>query len=131
MGEGRHEVDIGLDTLVPARKRSGVPKPQRIPRCHVILWDSDDHTYDYVERLLAGKAVLRKYSPVVDKVARASNYEAYFELKRVYLRKAAWNKEWIREFNSFPNGKHDDQVDSLVVALNEQIKASGGIGISG
>lgn len=87
-------------------------------------------TYDYVERLLAGKSVIRKYTPIVDKVARASNYEAYFELGRVYIRAAAWNKEWIRECNSFPNGKHDDQVDSLVVALNEQIKASGGIGIS-
>ena len=87
-------------------------------------------TYDYVERLLAGKSVIRKYTPTVDKVARASSYEAYFELGRVFIRAAAWNKDWIQEVNSFPNGKHDDQVDSLVVALNEQIKSSGGIGLS-
>jgi ATP-dependent Clp protease adaptor protein ClpS len=52
VGEGHHEGDVGLDTLVPARKRSGARKPQRIPRCHVILWDSDDHTYGYVQRML-------------------------------------------------------------------------------
>jgi predicted phage terminase large subunit-like protein len=87
-------------------------------------------TFDRVENALSGKAVVRKYTPVVDKVARATNYESYFELKQVFLRKADWNAAWIQEFNSFPNGKHDDQVDSLVVTLNEQIKASGGIGIS-
>ena len=27
-------------------------KPKRQPRYHVILWDSDQHTYEYVERML-------------------------------------------------------------------------------
>jgi ATP-dependent Clp protease adaptor protein ClpS len=41
-------------TLVPepktGTKRAG--KKRRIPRYHVILWDSDVHTFDYVERML-------------------------------------------------------------------------------
>lgn len=48
-------------TLVPEkegkteRKRKVSPKePDRpgIPRYHVLLWDSDDHSYGYVERML-------------------------------------------------------------------------------
>ncbi len=32
----------------PKRKRS----PNGIPRYNVLLWNSDDHTFDYVERML-------------------------------------------------------------------------------
>jgi len=28
------------------------PKPKRQPRYHVILWNDDDHTYDYVIRMM-------------------------------------------------------------------------------
>ncbi len=27
-------------------------KPRKVPRYHVVLWDSDDHTYEYVIRML-------------------------------------------------------------------------------
>lgn len=41
-------------TLVPepktAAKRAG--RKRRIPRYHVILWDSDVHTFEYVHRML-------------------------------------------------------------------------------
>lgn len=39
-------------TLVPEKKRATKRKRRRIPRYHVILWDSDDHSYEYVERML-------------------------------------------------------------------------------
>jgi predicted phage terminase large subunit-like protein len=79
-------------------------------------------TVERVTNLLADKATVRPYTPNVDKVARATPYESLFEIGNVYLREADWNREWKKEFNAFPNGKHDDRVDSLVVALNEQIK---------
>jgi ATP-dependent Clp protease adaptor protein ClpS len=48
------ESDSWTATLVPepktATKRAG--KKRRIPRYHVVLWDSDVHTFDYVERML-------------------------------------------------------------------------------
>jgi ATP-dependent Clp protease adaptor protein ClpS len=41
-------------TMVPEKKPA--PKRKRkakgIPRYNVILWDSDDHSYEYVERML-------------------------------------------------------------------------------
>jgi ATP-dependent Clp protease adaptor protein ClpS len=41
-------------TVVPEKKPAAKRKrkPKGIPRYNVILWDSDDHTYDYVERML-------------------------------------------------------------------------------
>jgi len=35
---------------VDAEEQRGRPKQQ--PRYHVILWDDDDHTYDYVMRMM-------------------------------------------------------------------------------
>lgn len=53
---GNPEPDDGswTATLVPERQPAPKrkKKPKGIPRYHVILWDSDQHTYDYVERML-------------------------------------------------------------------------------
>ena len=51
MGEG-FDGNAGLETLVPVRRRQTARTARSIPRYHVVLWDSDDHTYDYVERML-------------------------------------------------------------------------------
>jgi ATP-dependent Clp protease adaptor protein ClpS len=37
-------------TLVPEKKRKR--KPPKFPRYNVVLWDSDAHSYEYVERML-------------------------------------------------------------------------------
>jgi len=39
-------------TLVPEKKASKKRKKKGIPRYNVILWDSDHHTYAYVEHML-------------------------------------------------------------------------------
>ena len=44
--------DDGPTTLVPDRAVKSEQRPNRQPRYHVILWDSDEHTFDYVERML-------------------------------------------------------------------------------
>ena len=41
--------DAPTATLVPDRVTRSQRRPNRQPRYHVILWDSDDHTFDYVE----------------------------------------------------------------------------------
>ncbi|MBX3424957.1 MAG: ATP-dependent Clp protease adaptor ClpS [Pirellulales bacterium] len=37
---------------VPETRTETKKKRKRQPRYHVILWDSDDHTYQYVEKML-------------------------------------------------------------------------------
>jgi predicted phage terminase large subunit-like protein len=48
----------------------------------------------------------------VDRVVWA--LQGRFENKRVTLKKAEWNKEFVDQLLNFPNtGVHDDQVDAL------------------
>ena len=46
----------GLMELVtvsqPKRRRQRRVKPRRVPRYHVILWNDEAHTYDYVVHML-------------------------------------------------------------------------------
>jgi ATP-dependent Clp protease adaptor protein ClpS len=42
----------GTGTAVAEPKAKRERKKREVPRYHVILWDSDQHTYDYVERML-------------------------------------------------------------------------------
>lgn len=42
----------GVTTVAPRKQRAEEQQAQRQPRYNVILWDSDDHTYDYVEKML-------------------------------------------------------------------------------
>ena len=50
----QHESESWTATLVPERKpkakRKG--KKRNIPRYNVVLWDSDSHSYEYVQRML-------------------------------------------------------------------------------
>jgi ATP-dependent Clp protease adaptor protein ClpS len=42
----------GTATMVPEKKPAAERKKREVPRYHVILWDSDEHSYEYVERML-------------------------------------------------------------------------------
>jgi ATP-dependent Clp protease adaptor protein ClpS len=46
------EPDVGTATMVPEKKPERKRKEREVPRYHVILWDSDHHSYEYVERML-------------------------------------------------------------------------------
>ncbi len=88
-------------------------------------------TFHNMEALLSGKAVVRKFTTgKADKVARASFLEPIFEAGGVYIAQGAWNEEWLQEMASFPSGRHDDQVDSLVVAMHAQVLQRGKLHIS-
>jgi len=44
--------DAGVTTVVPRKQRQEEKKAQGQPRYNVLLWDSDDHTFAYVEKML-------------------------------------------------------------------------------
>ena len=44
--------DDGRVAVAPRRQRLPERRARRQPRYNVLLWDSDDHTYDYVEKML-------------------------------------------------------------------------------
>jgi len=84
--------------------------------------DSKD-AVQYVRNAVGSLAIVRAVLPVGDKVVRAQRLESTFEGGRVYVMRAPWNDAWVSEFLSFPGGRHDDQVDSLVVAVGKDLSA--------
>ncbi len=62
------------------------------------------------------------HKPGEDKVTRAARVLPIFAEGRVFVvrRKGqdAWIEPWMNEMLSFPNGRFDDQVDSIVQALH-------------
>ncbi|MAH50236.1 terminase [Candidatus Pacearchaeota archaeon] len=61
---------------------------------------------------------LKAVRPDKDKEARANAITPLIESGRVFLPEhAAWLHDYMEELSSFPNGEHDDQVDSTTQAL--------------
>ena len=59
------------------------------------------------------------------KISRLEACTGVFEAKKVFLpREAQWLLDLERELLSFPAGKHDDQVDSLVLALSQVVQTA-------
>jgi predicted phage terminase large subunit-like protein len=81
-------------------------------------------TYTRMRALLSGAANVRPIRAEGDKVLRAAPFEPLFEAGRVKIVRGAWNRDWQAEFLAFPKGKHDDQVDSLAVAVGGEVDAT-------
>ena len=74
----------------------------------------------YLTRSLAGYHVLT--SPESgDKVTRAEPVAAQINVGNISIVRGAWNKAFIDELRTFPNGSFDDQVDGLSRAFMELI----------
>lgn len=60
-------------------------------------------------------------NPQGGKETRANAVSPFFESGNIYIPDpsiADWVNDYVEEFMAFPNGKHDDQVDSTTQALN-------------
>ena len=69
-------------------------------------------------RLLSGYPVSSK--PVSgDKVQRARPFAAQVNVGNVLMVRGPYNDALIEEMRNFPNGTHDDQIDSLSTAFDE------------
>lgn len=62
--------------------------------------------------------------PSKDKVARVQDISATLESGRVSLYKGRWNDDFLVQCEQFPSAAHDDMVDCLVMAINQQIFGS-------
>lgn len=58
-----------------------------------------------------------------DKVTRSSPFSAQVEAGNVHMLRAPWNKDLIDEMASFPNGRHDDQIDACSRAFHRLLTA--------
>jgi ATP-dependent Clp protease adaptor protein ClpS len=80
----------GVATVVPQTERQESRQANRQPRYNVLIWDSDDHTFEYVEKMLRElfghqKQQCQKIAEQVDKDGRAvvlTTTKEHAELKR-------------------------------------------------
>lgn len=85
--QGNIDSDVAVQTQVRPRRKQ---KPKRQPRYHVILWDDNDHSYEYVILMmqeLFGHSLEKGYqiAKEVDSAGRAiclTTTKEHAELKR-------------------------------------------------
>ena len=84
----------------------------------------------YVEPKASGKSIVQMLKrstglnviedkpPTQDKVSRAASVSAFIESGRVNLLDGRYIDSFLTELKSFPNGSHDDMVDTLIMAID-------------
>lgn len=72
---------------------------------------------EYLIRQLQGYNV-RSNRVTSDKITRAGPVSSQAEAGNIKVLRANWNEAFFRELENFPEGKHDDVVDSLSGAFN-------------
>jgi predicted phage terminase large subunit-like protein len=108
------------------RKRMDYPNLKRAVREQwqaygatvILIEDKASGTQLIQELIEEGVHPVTRYKPDGDKLMRLHAQTATIENGFVYLpREAHWLAEYLHEITTFPNGKHDDQVDSTSQAL--------------
>lgn len=91
-----------------------VPKPKWIGV------ERQNATLSLMTEIQRKGVIIRELRPDKSKVARAETAAALLDAGRIYWPKnATWLDEWENEILMFPNGAHDDYVDTLSYAANE------------
>jgi hypothetical protein len=84
----------------------------------VLIEDKASGTQLIQELITDGCYGVTRYQPTCDKIMRLHAQTAMIE-NFVYIAEAApWLGEYLHELTVFPNGKHDDQVDSTAQFLD-------------
>ena len=83
--------------------------PQTLAECHQLIQ----------ELITDGCYGVTRYQPTCDKIMRLNAQTAMIDNGFVYIPETApWLDEYLHELTVFPNGKHDDQVDSTAQFLD-------------
>jgi hypothetical protein len=85
----------------------------------VLIEDKASGTQLIQELIADGCHGVTRYQPTTDKTMRLNAQTAIIENGFVYIPETApWLAEYLHEITVFPNGKHDDQVDSTAQFLD-------------
>lgn len=109
------------------RKKVEFPE---LKRTVISLYSRDHPAVVHVEDKASGQSLIQELKrdtaiPIIavkvdsDKVLRANAITPLIEAGKVFLPESApWLHDYIEELSAFPNGEHDDQVDSTTQALS-------------
>jgi predicted phage terminase large subunit-like protein len=109
------------------RRRLGYPDLKRAVReqatafspSAILIEDRASGTQLIQELVGEGMHAIKRYEPAGNKVMRLHAASNVIENADVYLpERAPWLGEFLHELATFPNGKYDDQADSVSQALD-------------
>ena len=96
----------------------------------VLIEDKASGTQLIQELIADGCHGVTRYQPECEKITRLHAQTAMIENGFVHIpESASWLAEYLHEMTVFPNGKHDDQVDSTAQFLDWFKKPFPGQGI--
>jgi hypothetical protein len=97
-----------------------VREQQGLYNANVVLIEDKASGTQLIQELIAeGCHSVTRYQPKDDKTMRLHAQTAIIENGFVYIPESApWLAEFLHEMTVFPNGKHDDQVDSTAQFLD-------------
>jgi predicted phage terminase large subunit-like protein len=114
----------------PALKRAVREQQNLYGATEILIEDKASGTQLIQELIAEGCHGVTRYHPDCDKIMRLHAQTAMIENGFVYIPKTApWLAEYLHEMTVFPNGKHDDQVDSTAQFLDWFKKPFPGQGI--
>lgn len=104
--------------------------------CNFIIHYTDGYQYStqskiFIEPKASGKSIVQQLrastrlnvieapNPEKDKITRAHGITPTLESRRVRLIQGPYVEHFLELLGSFPNGNHDEAVDTLVMAVNE------------
>ena len=100
-------------------KRALREQYERFAPAVVLIEDKASGTQLIQELIAEGLHAVTRYRPQSDKVMRLHAQTAMIENGFVHVREQApWLAPYLAELTAFPNGKHDDQVDSTAQMLD-------------
>jgi predicted phage terminase large subunit-like protein len=116
----------------PELKRAVREQHERFGPSVVLIEDKASGIQLIQELIREGLHAVTRYQPQSDKIMRMHAQTAMIENGFVRVPDAApWLKQYLHELTVFPNGKHDDQVDSTAQMLDWFKRASGPISNTG
>ncbi len=102
----------------PDLKRAVLEQHQLFNPSTILIEDKGSGTQLIQELIESGLSVIVPYKPQGDKIMRLHAQTATIENGFVHLPlEAHWLADFLHEMVVFPNGRHDDQVDSTAQAL--------------
>lgn len=105
--------------LFPELKRQILLQDKLHGASVILIEDHGSGTSVYQQLRTENFGKLRPVKPLKDKKTRMENQTAAIENGMVFLpREAPWLADLLHELAVFPNGRHDDQVDSISQALD-------------
>jgi predicted phage terminase large subunit-like protein len=103
----------------PELKRAVREQYERLRPSVVLIEDKSSGTQLIQELIADGLHAVARYQPQSDKVMRMHAQTAMIENGFVHLPDTApWLAQYLHELTTFPNGRHDDQVDSTAQMLD-------------